>query len=374
MLLTPGRPRGAPPLRIDYAPTDVRGLPRRRPRAPGHHRRAADRVCYHHDPRGHRYALVVARTRDEARRRATMAGLAGFFCGDAGEERRKASPRTRDGGARMNTMPPSGATRTKAMNPEPTLQMPGQWSTLAPQVDWIFYFIYWMSVVLFVGIIGAALYFVLEVPAQAGRRRRADGPQPPARGGLDGRAALLPGAALPLGLHGLRRHDGGPANAMEIRVREEVVVGLRVPQRRPPHQRAPRAGQPPREAGDLVGRRAPRDVHLAFRVNATRCPGYYGTLVVPGDAMRAGALLLRGSTAAAETGLARRRQGRDTWAGHFSMMGTVTIRRARRPSPRTSTGSTAAHRPHARAAARRSTARRSATRAHSRSTRAGHGV
>ena len=41
-----------------------------------------------------------------------------------------------------------------------TMQLPPQWSTFARQTDWVFYFIYWLSVFLFVAIIGTAMYFV----------------------------------------------------------------------------------------------------------------------------------------------------------------------------------------------------------------------
>ena len=47
-------------------------------------------------------------------------------------------------------------------------QLPAQWSTFGPGYDWLFYFIYWMSVVLFVGIIGTAIYFVVKYRRQPG--------------------------------------------------------------------------------------------------------------------------------------------------------------------------------------------------------------
>src|SRR4051794_30574783 len=46
-----------------------------------------------------------------------------------------------------------------SMTIEPTFQMPPQMSTLAPAVDDMYYFIYWLSVVFLVGITGAAAYF-----------------------------------------------------------------------------------------------------------------------------------------------------------------------------------------------------------------------
>ncbi len=45
-------------------------------------------------------------------------------------------------------------------NPEGTLQLPEQGSTTAAEVDWVYYFIFWTSVVSFVLILGTMLYFV----------------------------------------------------------------------------------------------------------------------------------------------------------------------------------------------------------------------
>lgn len=42
----------------------------------------------------------------------------------------------------------------------PTTQLPPQLSTLAPQVDWVYDFVFWVSVAFFVGIVGALLFFM----------------------------------------------------------------------------------------------------------------------------------------------------------------------------------------------------------------------
>ena len=39
-----------------------------------------------------------------------------------------------------------------------TVQLPAQWSTFAPDVDRVFYVTYWVSVVMFIAVVGAALY------------------------------------------------------------------------------------------------------------------------------------------------------------------------------------------------------------------------
>ncbi len=48
------------------------------------------------------------------------------------------------------------------MKSEPTFFMPVGASTVAPTVDLIYYGIYWLSVVLFVGIVGAMVYFMIK--------------------------------------------------------------------------------------------------------------------------------------------------------------------------------------------------------------------
>lgn len=54
------------------------------------------------------------------------------------------------------------------MNTDLMKQLPAQWSTFGPGYDWLFYFIYWMSVVLFVGIVGTMIYFVVKYQRKAG--------------------------------------------------------------------------------------------------------------------------------------------------------------------------------------------------------------
>ena len=53
-------------------------------------------------------------------------------------------------------------------DPNPTVQLPGQWSTVAPDVDWMYMFIFWMSVAFFVAITGAAIYFVIKYRRRPG--------------------------------------------------------------------------------------------------------------------------------------------------------------------------------------------------------------
>jgi cytochrome c oxidase subunit 2 len=47
-----------------------------------------------------------------------------------------------------------------------TIWLPEQASTLAPEIDALFYFVYWTSIVLFVGVVGAMLYFAYKYRRQ----------------------------------------------------------------------------------------------------------------------------------------------------------------------------------------------------------------
>lgn len=58
--------------------------------------------------------------------------------------------------------------------PQGTLQLPPQLSTIAPEVDHMYYVIYWISVVFFVAIVGATIYFSMKY-----RRRPGHSSKPP---------------------------------------------------------------------------------------------------------------------------------------------------------------------------------------------------
>ncbi len=61
------------------------------------------------------------------------------------------------------------------MNPEGTLQLPPQMSTIAPDVDWMYYFVYWVSVAFFVAIVGAMLYFMWRYRRRPGQKAKPTG-------------------------------------------------------------------------------------------------------------------------------------------------------------------------------------------------------
>ena len=59
--------------------------------------------------------------------------------------------------------------------PQGTVQLPPQLSTIAPEVDDMYYLIYWISVVFFVVITGAMLYFMYKYRRRPGRKAKAPG-------------------------------------------------------------------------------------------------------------------------------------------------------------------------------------------------------
>jgi len=203
--------------------------------------------------------------------------------------------------------------------------MPGQWSTIAPQVDNLFYFIYWMSVVLFVAIIGAALYFVWKYQRKPGVAAEPTGHNLP----LEVAWTVAPLFFLVLlfhwGFEGYVNMTVTPANAMEIRVRGkkwswdfEYPNGahrtneLHVPINRPVKLVI--------SSDDVV-----HAMYIpAFRVKRDAVPGMYGTLWFQATHEGQTPFFCAEYCGAAETA-SRDEQGNETWAGHFSMIGTVTV-------------------------------------------------
>jgi cytochrome c oxidase subunit 2 len=55
-------------------------------------------------------------------------------------------------------------------NAPATFQLPEQMSTIAGDLDWLYYFIYWTSVVLFVAIVGAMLYWAVKYRERPGHK------------------------------------------------------------------------------------------------------------------------------------------------------------------------------------------------------------
>jgi cytochrome c oxidase subunit 2 len=55
-------------------------------------------------------------------------------------------------------------------NSPPTFQLPEQMSTVAGDIDWLYYFIYWVSVVLFIAIVGAMIWWAIKYRERPGHK------------------------------------------------------------------------------------------------------------------------------------------------------------------------------------------------------------
>jgi cytochrome c oxidase subunit 2 len=60
-------------------------------------------------------------------------------------------------------------------NEAPTFQLPEQMSTVAADIDWLYYFIYWLSVAFFVAIVGAMVYWAIKYRERAGHKAEPTG-------------------------------------------------------------------------------------------------------------------------------------------------------------------------------------------------------
>jgi cytochrome c oxidase subunit 2 len=99
-----------------------------------------------------------------------------------------------------------------------TFQLPEQMSTSAEHVDSLYYFIYWLSVVMFVGIIAAMCWFAYKY-----RRRKGEEAEPTGHNMvLEVAWTVAPIVVLVLlfhwGFKGYMDLSVAPANAMEVRV------------------------------------------------------------------------------------------------------------------------------------------------------------
>jgi len=103
--------------------------------------------------------------------------------------------------------------------PEGTLQLPPQWSTLAPEVDRMYYFIYWVSVAFTVAIFAAMIWFMWKY-----RRRPGVKSKPPGHAtALEVTWTFAPLILLVILFHqgftGYVRGAVAPEDSLEIRVR-----------------------------------------------------------------------------------------------------------------------------------------------------------
>ncbi|MGA3121493.1 MAG: cytochrome c oxidase subunit II [Polyangiaceae bacterium] len=103
-------------------------------------------------------------------------------------------------------------------NAPATYQLPPQMSTVAAEVDWLYYFIYWLSVVLFVAIVGAMIYWAIKYRERPGHKAEPTGHNLP----LELAWTIAPIFILVFlfhkGFQGYLDMTIAPPNAIEIRV------------------------------------------------------------------------------------------------------------------------------------------------------------
>lgn len=102
--------------------------------------------------------------------------------------------------------------------PEGTLQMPPQGSNLAAEVDWLFYFIFWTSVISFVLIIGAMLWFTYKYRRREGHSSTPTGHATVLELFWTFSPLILLWFLFQWGFDGYIKGAIAPANAIEMRV------------------------------------------------------------------------------------------------------------------------------------------------------------
>jgi cytochrome c oxidase subunit II len=99
-----------------------------------------------------------------------------------------------------------------------TFQLPEQMSTIAAHVDWLYYFIYWLSVALFIGVVAAMIYWAVKYREREGHKAEPTGHNVP----LEIAWTVAPLFVLMFlfhkGFQGYMDMAVAPANAIEIRV------------------------------------------------------------------------------------------------------------------------------------------------------------
>jgi cytochrome c oxidase subunit II len=104
------------------------------------------------------------------------------------------------------------------MDQPATFQLPEQMSTVAPDVDWLYYFIYWLSVVLFVLIVGFMVYWAIKYRERKGHKPEATGHNVPLEIAWTVAPIFLLAFLFHKGFVGYMDMSIAPAGAMDIRV------------------------------------------------------------------------------------------------------------------------------------------------------------
>ena len=172
-------------------------------------------------------------------------------------------------------------------------------STVAGDVDWLYYFIYWLSVVLFVAIVGAMLYWAIKYRERQGHKAEPTGHNMPLEIAWTVAPIFILVFLFHKGFQGYMDMTVAPANSMEIHVNAKQWSWEFVYPNGGSSHRAARAGAQAGQARHGVG-----DVIHSFFVPALRVkrdvvPGMYTMRLVRGDARRARRHRRAPSTAAA---------------------------------------------------------------------------
>jgi cytochrome c oxidase subunit 2 len=105
------------------------------------------------------------------------------------------------------------------MTTEPTFQMPPQMSTTAVAVDDVYYFIYWLSVILFVAITGMVVYFSWKYKRRPGVKAAPTGHNIPLEVAWTIAPIFILIVLFHWGFKGYMNLAISPVDAMEVRVR-----------------------------------------------------------------------------------------------------------------------------------------------------------
>ena len=162
-------------------------------------------------------------------------------------------------------------------NAPATFQLPEQMSTVAGDVDWLYYFIYWLSVVLFVGDRhGAMIYLAIKYREREGHKAEPTGHNMPLEIAWTVAPLFILVFLFHKGFQGTWIWRWRLPNAIEIsRQREAMGLGVRLPERRQ-QRRAARPGAQARQARDGLGRRHPRLLRRRrSRIKRDVVPGMY---------------------------------------------------------------------------------------------------
>ena len=180
-------------------------------------------------------------------------------------------------------------------------------STVAGDVDWLYYFIYWLSVVLFVAIVGAMVYFAWKYRERKGHKAEPTGHNLPLELAWTVAPIFILVFLFHKGFEGYMDMTVPPANAMEVRVNAkqwgwEFVY---------PNGGADNELHVPVHKPVKLVMASSDVIHSLFvpalRIKRDVVPGHLHDAVVRGDARRSGRHRLRRVLRRPQQGLERQR-------------------------------------------------------------------